>query len=143
MRQIPLTPGCLIHVRRRPSFPGATPSPGRRNRPEADLEAIPSRPPRQPRVDGTPHRPVLGLLPPGGQELGRAVQPRGRRGAPRAAPDRATAAARPGALPPAQAAARCPAPPRGRRLCPPRARCPTTPGAGVRRPDEPPGRLRP
>src|SRR4051794_11033921 len=128
MRQTPLAPACLIHVRRRPSFPGATPGPGRRSRPGADLEAIPGRPPRHARVDGTPLRPALGLLPPGGREPGRAVQPRGRRGAPRPPPGRATAAARPGALPPAQAAARYGATPRGGRLDPPRARGPTTPG---------------
>src|SRR3954453_14651103 len=135
MGRIPLTPGCLIHVRRRPSFPRSAPTPGRRHLPEADLEAIPGRPPRQEGVDGPTYRTVLGLLPPGGQELGRPVQLRRRRGAPREPPGRAAATAGPGALPPAQAAARRPAAGGGRHLYTPGTRCPTTPGAGVRRHD--------
>src|SRR3954468_9821021 len=103
MRRTMLNLGSLTRARRRPSQLGPTPGPGRRHPPEAILEAGPGRPPRQAGMDRRPHRPEPELLAPGGQELGRPVQPRRLRGAPRAAPGRTAATPGPGTLPTATA----------------------------------------
>src|SRR5512135_387976 len=102
-------PGSLIHVRRRPSAPGATPRSGPGPPPEADLATLPGRHPRPAGTHRSGHRPVLGLLAAGREELGRPVQPRRRHGPPGAAASRTPAATGSGPLLLLEAAPRRPA----------------------------------